>query len=277
MVRDVLKKEPTRLPETLWGLLRSVAPIRTPEEEQNECFRNLEVCAPPRTCFARTIQRALQACLAVFPRTAHVQVQFIQSDKGSPDAFFDLQQGVLKVHQRWLDFTSMHGTAPCRDLLSNEMNDQSASFFCEHVVEDLLKIVLPTMWKPSIMAKVAENIILLNMRNMLRYMPHSIEVIQASQGLVITWEDNETSSFRKYPTPKALYHVVLHEENCIDGRIGLLHGDAGMCSLVIDLSHEQLTEISCSKLQPATCIMWLSPSIRQPNGKGCSFCKLAEL
>ena len=108
MVREVLKKEPARLPETLWRLLRSVTPIRTPEEEQNECFRNSEVCAPPRTCFAQTIQRALQPCLAIFPRTAHVQVQFIESDTGAPDAFFDSQQGVLKVQQRWLDFTSMH-------------------------------------------------------------------------------------------------------------------------------------------------------------------------
>jgi hypothetical protein len=204
-------------------------------------------------------------------------VQFIQSHKSAPDVFFDRQQGVLKVHQRWLDFTSMHGTAPCRDLLSNEVNDQSASFFCDHVIEDLLRLVLPTLCRPFIMAKVAENKILLNIRNMLRYMPHSIEVIQTSQGLVITWEDNETSSFRKYPTPKDLYHVILHEENCTDGRSGLLHGDAGMRSLVISFSHEQLADIPCSKLQPVACIMWLSPPIRQSNGKGCSFCKFAEL
>jgi hypothetical protein len=231
MVREVLKKEPTRLPEALWNILRSVSPIRTPEEEQIECFRNSEVCAPPRTCFARTVQKALQACLAVLPQSAHVQLQFVRSENSAPAVFFDSQRGLLKVHQRWLDFASMHGKAPCRDLLSCESNDQKRTFFCEHIIEELLKLALPTMFKPLGIPRAAETQILRTIRNMLRYMPHNIEVVRTSQVgcLMVTWEDNETESFRKHFAPKDLYHIVLHEEKCIHGRVGLLHGDPGMC------------------------------------------------
>jgi hypothetical protein len=45
MIRGTTGKRPTRLPETLWNLLRSVSPIRTVEEEQAELSKNAEICA----------------------------------------------------------------------------------------------------------------------------------------------------------------------------------------------------------------------------------------
>ncbi|KAJ5348624.1 uncharacterized protein N7506_001877 [Penicillium brevicompactum] len=53
MIRGTTGKRPTRLPETLWKLLRSVSPIRTVEEEQAELSENAEIYAPPESAFLK--------------------------------------------------------------------------------------------------------------------------------------------------------------------------------------------------------------------------------
>jgi hypothetical protein len=160
MIQDVLKKEPTRLPGALWDLLRSASPIRTPEEEQIHCFKNLELCAPQGTYYARTIQIAHQACMAVFPEWKHIKVHFVRSESIPIDVFYDPQQGVLKVNQRWLHFDSTHEMMLCRDFIPNKISDQQGLFFCNHIIEELLKIALPSLLGPPFGRRALENAIL---------------------------------------------------------------------------------------------------------------------
>jgi hypothetical protein len=79
------------------------------------------------------------------------------------------------------------------------------------------------------MTRETENGVIRQIRQRLRQMPHSIKIERAPQvsGLAITWEDNETESFRKAYRSRVGYHVVLHEERCASARSGLLHGDEG--------------------------------------------------
>lgn len=278
MIRTILQKEPMRIPETLWNILRSISPIRTPEEEQIECFGNSEACAP-ETCFARTMERALKACLAVIPQPKHVEVQFVRNERSAIDVIFDSHRNVLKIHQRWLDFNAVHRT-PCRDLLSSKVAEQEGSFFCDHVVEELIKISLPQITRPVAVPRGIENTILRQIRNSLRYMPHSIKVIQTSQRgcLMITWEDNETESFRKHPASKDLYHVVLHEENCVDAKAELLHGGEGTSYRGI---YRQFLLIGAKKIYSVflrgTCLLWMSSAICQSSEESGGVCQLAVL
>ncbi|KAJ5318288.1 hypothetical protein N7476_004708 [Penicillium atrosanguineum] len=230
MIRDVLKKEPRRLPGALWDLLRSASPIRTAEEEQIHCFKNSDLCIPPDTHFSWTIQRAIQACLTVFPQWKHITVHFVRSESIPMDVFYDSQPGILKVNQRWLHFDSTHGNTRCRDFTPNETSDHQGFFFCNHVIEDLLRTALPSLLGPPFGRKALENALLRKIRNILRFMPHNIKVMTTAMvgGLMITWEDNETQSVRNYTAPRCLYHVILHDENCPHGRTQLLHGAAGM-------------------------------------------------
>jgi hypothetical protein len=120
------------------------------------------------------------------------------------------------------------------------MTGKEAPYFCEHIVEELLKISLGSIFRPLSISRAAENAFLRQVRHLLRYMPHSIKVMPASQMgcLMIIWEDNETESFRKSHASSTLYHVVLHEEMCFNARKELLHGDTGMsCHIYGSLSN----------------------------------------
>ena len=229
MIRDVLRKEPVKIPESLWNLLRSNSAIRTVEEEQIVTFKKAPVCSSSNSSFARTVQRVLKACMALSDNTKHIEVSFIHISDNTIDTFFDLEHQALKVHHRWLDFDAMHRKYPCRDLLPNNMTGPDAPFFCDHIIEELLRKALPTIFRTAPMSRAIENGVLRQIRHRLRHMPHSIASGQMPQikGLVITWEDNETESFRKSCRSRVAYHVVLHEERCASARSELLHGDAG--------------------------------------------------
>jgi hypothetical protein len=237
IIRDLLTKEPARLPQLLWNLLRSKSLLRTPEEEQIKHFRNARLSAS-LSCFAQTIQRAVKAGLAFIPGARDVEVHFVQSERGGVDIFFDVEQKALKINHRWLDFQEIHRGNPCRESFPTDMTGREASFFCDHIIDELLRVSWSSIFKHSSMLRAAENKTLRHIRDLLRYMPHSIKVRQTNQKgyLMVTWEDNETESFRNscLPTnmyhfmPSAMYHVVLHEEKCVNARVELLHGNTGM-------------------------------------------------
>jgi hypothetical protein len=102
-IREILERQPVKLPESLWTLLRSCSPIRTPKEEQIECFKNAEVCPLPETSYARTIHRAFMACITVLLRGKTVEVQFVRAKRSATQALYDSHCRVLKVAHQWLD------------------------------------------------------------------------------------------------------------------------------------------------------------------------------
>jgi hypothetical protein len=228
VIRDDLKKKPARIPESLWNLLRSSSPIRTAEEELIAIFNSAPACSAPNSSFAITVQRILKSCMALYDSTKHIEVSFVDAPDTSIDTFFDLEHQVLKVHHRWLDFDVMHHKYPCRDHLPDNMAGPNAPFYCDHIIEELLRKALPTIFRLAPMTRAAENGVIRQIRQRLRHMPHSITLERIAQinGLTITWEDNEIGSFRKAYRSRVGYHVVLHEERCASTRLELLHGDA---------------------------------------------------
>ena len=284
IIRHVLRKEPVKLPKSLWDLLRPNSAIRTAEEEQINTFQNAPVCSSPNSTFARTVQRVLKACMALSDNTKHVEVSFIHINDNAIDTFFDLEYQVLKTHHRWLDFDAMHRKYPCRDLLPNNMAGADAPFFCDHIIEELLRKALPTIFRTDPMSRTTENGILRQIRHCLRHMPHSIMLkpMPQNKGLVVTWEDNETESFRKSCRSRVAYHVVLHEERCASARSELLHGDAGKslssemlesCSFRTGDNSYFFTSYVCGR----ACFVWLSSAVNFAVQERGGVCRLGLL
>ncbi|OKP06059.1 hypothetical protein PENSUB_6510 [Penicillium subrubescens] len=198
-IRDSLGKRPARLPDTLWQMLRAHCPIRTVEEEQQKQFKEAKPCIVPDTTFARAVDRALRACFALLKFTDHIQVVYIRGLTGKVDIYFDKGQGTLKIHCRWLDFACMHHWSLCRPWSPTNLADTNAPFFCCHVVEELL------------------------IGRRLRYLPHSIKLKPYPGGILVSWEDNETESFRTLGSSGPDYHVVLHGGDCANAEMALLH------------------------------------------------------
>jgi hypothetical protein len=124
-----------------------------------------------------------------------------------------------------LDFDATHCRYSCRDALPN-MAGPYALFFCDHIVEELIRRALPIIFRTAPMSRATENRVVRQIRHRLRYMPHSITSTQLFpvKGLMISWEDNEIESFRKSCRSQLVYHVVLYEERCT-ARSELLHGE----------------------------------------------------
>ncbi|KAJ5358335.1 uncharacterized protein N7496_010748 [Penicillium cataractarum] len=99
-IRDSLSKRPACLPDMLWQILRAHCPIRTVEEEQQKQFKDTKPYIVPDTTFARTVNRALQACFALLKFTDHIQVVYIRGSTGKVDVYFNKGQGTLKIHYR---------------------------------------------------------------------------------------------------------------------------------------------------------------------------------
>ena len=186
------------LPGMLWDLLRQSSPIRTPEEEQAKLFKDAEVCPQPESTFAKTIFRALRACMAMYKQTEHVRIHFVQSDISDVEVAFDAHHHALKIHQKWLDFDTLHRHYPCRHVVPGNTAGQGAVFFCDHIIEELLRISLATISSILPISFHNENEMMRDVRHRLRLMPHSIDLKQSLPGvLMVTWEDNETELFRR--------------------------------------------------------------------------------
>ncbi|OQD94904.1 hypothetical protein PENSOL_c023G00732 [Penicillium solitum] len=210
----------------LWDALGSVPPIRTPEEEQAKLFLGAEVCALPESAFGRTISRALRACLAMYKQTEHMSIHFIHSDISDIEVAFDANRHALKIHQKWLEFDTLHRQHACRDVVPDNKAGQDAMIFCDHVIEELLRISLATISSILLISFHNKSEMMREVRHRLRLMPHSIDLKQSLPGmLMVTWEDNETELFRRHYGPRVTYHVVLHGETCVGSESELLHGD----------------------------------------------------
>ncbi|OKP03201.1 hypothetical protein PENSUB_6905 [Penicillium subrubescens] len=57
---------------------------------------------------------------------------------------------------------------------------------------------------------------------------HRIKLKPYPGSILVSWEDNETESFRTLGSSGPDYHVVLHDDNCANAETALLHDKAGL-------------------------------------------------
>lgn len=208
-------------------MLRTHCPIRTVEEEQQHRLKEAKPCSVPDTTFARAVDRSLRACFALLRFTDHIPVVYVRGSTGKVDVYFDKGQGTLKIHCRWLDFACMHHRSFCRPWSPTNLADTNAPFFCCHVVEELLVRSIASMFKAHPTARPAEMRFIRQIGRRLRYLPHSIKLKPYPGGILVSWEDNETESFRTLGPSGPDYHVVLHDGDCASAEMALLHDRTG--------------------------------------------------
>jgi hypothetical protein len=213
-------------------MLRAHCPIRTVEEEQQEIFKDATPCPVPATTFTRTVDRALRACFALLKFTDHIQVVYVQGSTGKVDVYFDKGRGMLNIHCRWLDFACTHYRSFCRPWSPSNLADPNAPFFC-YVVEELLVRSIASMFKAHATARPTEMKFMRQIGRRLRHLPHSIKLKAYPGGILVSWEDNDTEAFRTLGPNSPGYHVVLHDDNCVNAETALLHDKAGKWSSII--------------------------------------------
>jgi hypothetical protein len=64
-------------------------------------------------------------------------------------------------------------------------------------------------------------------RRRLRYLPRSIKFKPYPGGILVSWEDSETESFRALGPSGLDYHFVLLDDNCANAEMALLHEQSG--------------------------------------------------
>lgn len=174
------------------------------------------------------MKRVRNSYLLLITGLAPIDVQFVRGNKIGVDCIFDNETRILKIHHWWLDFSAIRKKSQCRDHFPTEMSRSNSPFLCDHIIEELLRLSLSEIFKPSIPSREWTNAFLRQVRFFLRYMPHSIKSIQELKSglLKITWEDNETEFIRRSLASGTLYHIILHEETCLH-KSDLLHDATG--------------------------------------------------
>ncbi|KAJ5938341.1 hypothetical protein N7466_001475 [Penicillium verhagenii] len=87
-IRKCTGRKPTTLPKSFWQLLRSASPIRTIEEEQQQLCKNAKLRALPGNAFAKTIDRAFRACLALLNVPSKMKVVYVDDLAGRLDVLY---------------------------------------------------------------------------------------------------------------------------------------------------------------------------------------------
>ena len=177
---------------------------------------------------SRAIEAAVKACARLAGLTEDTEVRFGWRDTTDAEVRFDPCQNAVEISHAWLDSHLMHKRFPCQEMNPRDTLDDDTRFLCDHIIEELLRAFLASVFKPIPLDRATENRILRNIRQMLRHKPHGVKTIQSAEAeLTVIWKDNANRSSRTSMRSQAVYHVVLHKEKCHSGEVDLLHKDAG--------------------------------------------------
>ncbi|KAJ5775852.1 uncharacterized protein N7511_000863 [Penicillium nucicola] len=136
------------------------------------------------------------------------------------DSFFDLELNTLSINRKLL-----HRQSSCRD--SCDVAAQDAVVFCDHIFENVLSSLSTAVFSIAPVSSRSKIKTVWYVKHMLRLMPQRVVLKQSiPRTLVATWEDNKIELSRNYGR-QVTYHVVLHEEKCMDLRSELVHGNRG--------------------------------------------------
>lgn len=229
IIKRCLKRQPAPLSGKLWEILTKFGFTRTAHEEQNHLFRNSSASDEPLTLFSTSIQRGLRACLALNDKTQQVQVEYVSGAETDVDMLFDKEKKLLKVHEKWLNFTRVHETTPCRAITLHDIQLLDSVFLCDHVIEELCDLAVHEIVE-SFSFKQSDALwfiksMRLEVREQLQQMPCeiSIQPTDEPRELVVSWTDNESERVGKVLNNGA-YSVTLHRERtCSRKRSEYLH------------------------------------------------------
>ncbi|KAJ5938357.1 hypothetical protein N7466_001491 [Penicillium verhagenii] len=265
-IRVCSGKKPTPLPKTFWQLLRSATPIRTIEEEQQQRFKDAAICALPDTTFAKTIDRAFRACLALLNAPRGMQVLYVEDLAGRRDVFYHAADQTLRIPHRWWKLDSVDPGAPCHNAVPMANDGQNAPISWQEVVEELLILSISSVWTAFPMSRIIENRYMRHIRRLLQGVPQNIQISPHATGLLVTWEDPPADAMQSHEGEPG-YKVVLHAGDC-GADAELLHSETGRST----------PPIMCGQTEPPAAISSAACGCRQQLvSRSTQWCVFAEV
>lgn len=232
MIRRCLKKQPLRLSEPLWNILRKFRLIQTADEKRVDLFKASQPCDAKSTVFSENVDRALLSSLALDSRTRNIRVSYVQSTDTGIDLLFTTKESCLQIHEKWLDFQRIHETASCQvSNLAHGLASGSEGFACDHIVEELYELVLAEIMPSLDLEKDAAGTVSRSLRHKardkLRQMPRNIKVLATENPLEleVSWADCDSSLLSSLYGIDVQYCVELHRKStCSEKKQMLLAG-----------------------------------------------------
>ena len=215
-IQSSLGRPTEPLPETLWRLLRKHAVVRTPKEEVLRCFRKSRVAPLPERPFGRTIHYSLKASLKLNDKTSQIDVSFVHGELTNVNLSYDEEHKVLRVQQRWADYTSIHAESPC-DLSRGNIERTAASdtFLCDHVAEELVELAIDALRDPLSLDQAEYWTLRRHSRENIHQMPRKVQLspTDCAGQLRVSWLANDGGAIPKELDADASYTVILHRTN----------------------------------------------------------------
>lgn len=219
LIQECLKKQPLKLSEPLWKLLRKFNLVRSPDEQRTHLFRRSPVSQFTPTLFSISVHRAFMAWLALDSRMRNINVSYVQNTYTAIDFLFTAGESLLQINDKWLDFKRVHETASCR--ISSSMSESSfvpGVFVCDHLIDDLYGLVLVDIADSLNLTKDESMGLVRTLRHaardMLQQMPRRVESRQPrAHELQITWADFDTGSIIPEYLLNTEYSVQLHRRS----------------------------------------------------------------
>ncbi|KAJ5982738.1 hypothetical protein N7451_012838 [Penicillium sp. IBT 35674x] len=202
-IRACTGKKPTPLPATFWQLLRSTTAIRTIEEEQEQLCKGAKISALPDTAFAKTIDRAFRAGLALLNAPRGMQVLYVEDVAGTLDGFYHAADQTLRVPHQWWKLNGLDHGASCHSMVPMATGGQYAPISWHEVVEELLILSIPSVFTAFPMSRITENRYMRHIRRLLQQIPQDIKISAHASGLLVTWEDHAANAMQSYEGGRA--------------------------------------------------------------------------
>lgn len=230
VIKKNLKRQPTPLSAKLWRILRKYSLVHTAQEERIHVFRNSSASDEQETVFSKSIQHGLKASLGLNPMTELVRVEYVSGAETDIDMLFDKERQLLKVHEKWLNFTRTHEKAPCRISMAHDLHLSDSTFCCDHVIEELYELavqeITQTLTLSHVEAMEFARSMRLKVREKLQQMPRMISMkYDGSRKLVVSWTNGENDLIREaLGNTFGAYCVTLHrDQTCSQQRSKYLY------------------------------------------------------
>ena len=165
----------------------------------------------PQSTFGENVLRFLKASLSLDSKLRKITIQVVEGGEMGIDLLFDKESYLLRLHERWLDFSKIHMTSTCELAKLGWYNLPSAPFFCDHVVEDLLELVIQEV-RPALDIEYQRSMdFRTKAREYIRQTPRGIQVSnKLARELEVRWTSDQNSLIIETYGGNIMYTVTLH-------------------------------------------------------------------
>ena len=170
--------------------------------------------------FGQDVFRTLQAIFFIlYPPSKDIQLKVVQGAGAGLDVLFQKENRKLLMSKRWFEFETAHEESIC-ELGEYSNGDWSSVFYCDHIVECLLDLILeelrPLLQETEIWFRVARS----RARNLIGRIPRGIQLSNgtAPNSLVVSWTSTQRWCIAKQFGHNIRYDVLLHSMNSCESR-----------------------------------------------------------